>query len=107
MSEDKLVKSGQTGVKGLSAGTIKFIGISEILIAFGLVLPWLLNIFPFLTPLAALCFAIIMILANRAHTNLYVKENKAKEKSNARNNLIILVLCLIVVIFRTLELLSF
>ena len=106
MPEDKLIKSGQTGVQGLSAATIKFIGISEILIALGLVLPWYLNISPVLTPFSAVCFAVIMVLANRAHTKLYIRDNNVKEKTNARNNLIILALCLVVAMGRAIELFS-
>lgn len=53
--------------KDFSAGTIKFIGISEILASLGLVLPWLTGILPILTPLAATGLGLIMILAAGYH----------------------------------------
>jgi hypothetical protein len=43
------------------------VGIVELLGAFGLLLPWGLNVLPILTPLSAIGFAIIMILAARIH----------------------------------------
>jgi len=42
-------------------GFLRFIGVSEVLGAMGLVFPWLLNIRPRLTPLAAAGLLIIMI----------------------------------------------
>lgn len=46
---------------GLSAGFLQFIGVCEVLGAFGLVLPGLFHIREELTPLAALGLVIIMI----------------------------------------------
>ena len=66
-SEKKLVAMGQTGVEGLPLALIRFIGISEILGAVGIILPLLLHILPFLTTVSAICFAVIMILAARIH----------------------------------------
>lgn len=40
---------------------LRFIGVCEILGGFGLVLPWLLRIRPFLTPLAAAGLVVIMV----------------------------------------------
>jgi len=54
-SEQWLITHGQTGVKGLPAAVITFIGICEILGVFGLILPWWFNIAPVLTPTAAIC----------------------------------------------------
>jgi len=45
LDEQTLVQKGQTGIKGLSPWLIKFIGISEILGAFGLILPLLFENF--------------------------------------------------------------
>src|SRR4051794_27516352 len=66
-SAQHLVAAGQTGVEGLPAAEIKFIGIIEILGALGLILPELLKVLPIITPLTALGFAVIMILAGRIH----------------------------------------
>lgn len=46
---------------------IRFIGISELLGGIGLILPSLLRIKPFLTPLAASCLAFVMVLASAFH----------------------------------------
>jgi uncharacterized membrane protein YphA (DoxX/SURF4 family) len=66
-SREYLVRIGQTGVEGLSYPLIRFIGISEILGAIGVIVPWLTNILPILTPVSALGFAAIMMLAAPIH----------------------------------------
>jgi hypothetical protein len=52
-----------TGVEGLALPLIRFIGISEVLGAIGILLPMLLNILPLLTIVSAIGFALIMIPA--------------------------------------------
>lgn len=89
-SREKLMAIGQTGVAVLSNGLIRFAGIAEILGVIGIILPWWLGILPILTPLTALCFALIMVLATRIHY-------QRKEVKNARNNIILLFICLFVV----------
>jgi len=54
-------------VNEVSAGMVRFVGISELLGGIGLILPALLRIKPILTPLAALGIFIIMILAFLYH----------------------------------------
>lgn len=54
-------------VHDFSDGTVKFIGIVEILGALGLILPAALDIVPVLTPLAATGLAVIMLLAAGVH----------------------------------------
>ena len=88
-SEQKLVASGQTGVEGLPRPLIRFIGISEILGAAGLVLPLLSNVMPVLTPLAAMGLGLIMILAAIVHY-------RRNEKTTAIQNLFITLVCLFV-----------
>ena len=88
-SEQKLVASGQTGVEGLPRYLIRFIGISEILGAAGLVLPGLSNIMPVLIPLAAIGLGLIMVLAAIVHY-------RRDEKRTALLNLFILLVCLFV-----------
>lgn len=66
-SERKLVASGQTGVEGLPLPLIRFIGGSEILGSIGIILPFILHIFPILTSVSAACFALIMIPAAFIH----------------------------------------
>ena len=74
LSQAKLLSMGQTGVQGLSLPLMRFIGISEMLGMIGIIVPWLINVLPALTPFTALCFATINLLAARVHYKL--KENK-------------------------------
>ena len=66
-NRERLVSIGQTGVDGLSYPLIRFIGITEILGAIGIVLPWWTGILPVLTPMTAVCFAALMVLAAPIH----------------------------------------
>ena len=54
-------------VKDYSGSTIRFIGSCEFLGGIGLVAPMAFGILPILTPIAATCLAVVMILATRAH----------------------------------------
>lgn len=65
---DIIQQSGEL-VEKYGVGLIRFIGISEILGALGLILPAALRILPILTPLAALGLAIIMGLATALHAS--------------------------------------
>lgn len=49
---------------------VRFIGLSELLGAIGLVAPTALGILPVLTPIAALCLVVVMVLAARTHLRL-------------------------------------
>lgn len=91
-----LINKGQTGVAGLQPGLIKFIGITEILGALGLVFPWWMQIAPILTPVSAICFAVVMILAMIAHYRLMAQTGNKKEARNMVNNLILLILALVI-----------
>lgn len=89
LSEKKLVANGQTGVEGLPLPLIRFIGISEIFGAIGIILPLLLNILPILTIISAICFAVIMILAARIHY-------KRHEYKSVFINIIIFLVCIFI-----------
>ena len=54
-------------VNDFSGGTIKLIGLAEVLGALGLVLPMLTAILPILTPLAAAGLALLMLGASTTH----------------------------------------
>jgi uncharacterized membrane protein YphA (DoxX/SURF4 family) len=54
-------------VKDYSKTMVKFIGTCELLGAIGLVAPMSFNVLPVLTPIAATCLAVVMILATRTH----------------------------------------
>lgn len=89
----KLVAGGQTGVEGLSQPLLRFIGISEILGAVGLILPWLTKTMPALTPIAAIGLGLIMVLAAIVHY-------RRNEIRTVIFNLMILLACATVAYFR-------
>ncbi|MEI7770148.1 MAG: DoxX family protein [Chloroflexales bacterium] len=51
----------------VSPGLVRFIGISELLGGIGLILPALTGVLPWLTPLAAACLALVMLLGAGFH----------------------------------------
>jgi hypothetical protein len=96
LDQQTLVAKGQTGVAGLNSGLIRFIGVSEILGALGLVFPWWMGIARVLTPVAAVCFAVIMVLAAIAHTRLLVRTGNKRELQNVLTNVLLLALCVLI-----------
>lgn len=76
-----------------SKGFTRFVGISELLIGLGLILPQLTGILPMLTSLAALALCIIMVLAIAEHV-------KNKETHEIGKNVIILLLAAFVAVGR-------
>ena len=74
-----------------SKGFVRFVGISELLIGAGLILPGLTGILPILTPLAALFLCMIMVLAIADHV-------KYKETHEIGKNVIIIVLAAFVTV---------
>lgn len=90
MSREKMLATGQTGAASQPIGLVRFIACCEILGAAGLILPSLLGIGRFLTPLAATGLAVIMIGAARIHT-------RSRESRAVAVNVALLALCLFVV----------
>ncbi len=80
--------------QGRSDTFIRFIGISEMLGGFGLVLPLATGILPFLTPLASIGLTIIQALA------IFTEHLPKKEYKKLPENLILLALSVLVVIGR-------
>src|SRR4051812_36755953 len=70
LKKEKVLAIGQTGVRDISSSFMHLIGILELLGVGGIILPWCLQIAPILTPITAVCFAIIMVLAARVHYGL-------------------------------------
>ena len=64
---EQLAENGMSFVNDYSVGMVRFIGISELLGALGLIIPAAFRFKTFLTPLAAVGLAIIMILATSYH----------------------------------------
>jgi hypothetical protein len=88
-SEQQLIAKGQTGVANLPVPVIRFIGITEVLGAVGIIVPWLTHIWPVLTPATAICFAIIMLLAAPIHYKLH-------EPKNVTTNIVLLIMSVLV-----------
>lgn len=89
LPERALVAKGQTGVEGLPALFIKFIGVSEIAGAAGLIAPVYFYIMPWLTPVAAFCLAFIMPFAASIHY-------KRNEPKNVLTNIILFLFCILI-----------
>jgi len=71
----KLVKS-LPWVNDFSTSTVQFIGLSELLGAIGLIVPWITGIAPILTTISAIGICVIMVLA----TNIvHLKKREYKE----------------------------
>ena len=66
---EELLKQG-AWVEHVPEGLVKFIGVAELSGAIGLILPSATRIKPFLTPLAAAGFVVIMVLASALHLSL-------------------------------------
>ncbi|WP_433360349.1 DoxX family protein [Actinoplanes sp. CA-142083] len=75
-------------VEDFSLGTVRLIGASELLGGLGLILPAATGIAPILTPIAASCLALVMVLAAITHL-------RRKEPSGVMVNAVLLVLCLV------------
>ena len=88
-----LVARGQTGVEKLPVPLIRFIGVSEILGALGLILPSALKILPFLAPFSALSMAAIMVPAAVIHY-------KRHEPRAVLQNFIVFIICIFIVFGR-------
>jgi uncharacterized membrane protein YphA (DoxX/SURF4 family) len=77
LSEQQLIAKGQTGVVHQPAYLIHSIGILEVLGAIGILVPWYTGIYPVLTPVTAICFALLMMLAAPIHYRLKEPKNVA------------------------------
>lgn len=91
--KEKLAASGMGWTEDFSAGAIKAIGTIEILGAIGLILPPLVNIAPWLAPLAASGLAVTMVGAAVTHL-------RRKEPQMVGINVVLLILALLVAIGR-------
>ena len=80
-------------VNEYSMGIVRFIGISELLGAIGLIVPYLTGIAPFLTPIAASCLIFIMILATLYHLHKH-------EYKGIVFNVVLLILLVMVAYYR-------
>jgi hypothetical protein len=90
--KDKLVKS-LPWVNDFSLQTVRFIGVSELLGAIGILVPQLTGIVPILSSVAAIGLAVIMVLAIAHHL-------PKKEYKEAGFNAILLILSGVVAYYR-------
>lgn len=80
--------------KNRSDGFVRFVGVSELLGALGLILPLLTGILPWLTPLAAIGLTVIQLLA------IFTEHLPKKEYNIIPVNLVLLAFAVFVVIGR-------
>lgn len=92
---DRLIAIGQTGVAPFPMPVVRFTAFCELLGAIGILVPGLLGVAPYLTPLAAAGFAIVMVGAISSHAYL-------REPRNVALTTLILVAAIIVAVGRAL-----
>jgi uncharacterized membrane protein YphA (DoxX/SURF4 family) len=92
-SKDRMIETGQTGVRPYGLAFIRLIALAELAGAAGLIVPWATKILPALTPLAAAGLGAIMIGAACVHA-------RQQEPKNVATNLVLLTLCGLVAIGR-------
>lgn len=79
------LRSSMPWVEDFSDQSVKLIGVAEVLGAIGLVLPAAIGIAEWLTPTAAACLALVMVLAAVAHL-------RRREPSNVAVNAVLFAL---------------
>ncbi len=84
---------GMTGMEGVPIIITRFIGITVILGAIGILLPLIINVYPFLVPSSAICFALIMIPAVFIHY-------QRKEYKTVVFNFFVFIVCVVVIVGR-------
>jgi hypothetical protein len=69
-SVERMIATGQTAAKIVPLPFMRVAGVSELLGVLGVILPWLTGIAKVLTPVSALGFGVIMVMAASVHTRL-------------------------------------
>jgi putative oxidoreductase len=88
------VRPTMTWTQGRSDAFVRFVGITELLGAFGLILPMLTGILPWLTPIAAVGLTLIQLLA------IFTEHLPKKELKVIPVNVVLLALAIFVVLGR-------
>lgn len=91
LPKEKLREKIGSWVDGFKVSQLKFIGLTEVFGAIGLILPMLLNILPILTPIAACGLVLPMIGAVQIHL---------KRKESIITNIVLLLLSVFVIVGR-------
>jgi len=76
-SVQRMIATGQTAAKIVPLRYLRVAGVSELFGVLGVILPWLTGIARVLTPVAAVGFGVIMVLAAGVHTRLREPRNVA------------------------------
>ncbi|MGH3794581.1 MAG: DoxX family protein [Pseudonocardiaceae bacterium] len=92
-SKERMLATGQTGVRDVPLPAIRLVAACELLAVIGLLVPQATGIVPVLTPLAALGLAVVMVGAAAAHARL-------REPRTVAVNAVILLVCLAVAVGR-------
>jgi len=87
LPKSKLLAKGMKGLTGLDEKQIKATGLLELLGVVGLIVPRLLNIYPVLSDISAICLGLTMIVAGRIHYKL---------KLSLIPNIVIFSLCILI-----------
>lgn len=87
LPKEKLLAKGMKGLTDLDKGQIKGAGFLEVLGAVGLILPTLLNLYPFLSAVAAISLGLTMIVAGRINYKL---------KLSILPNIVIFLICILI-----------
>jgi hypothetical protein len=83
----KLLEKGMKGLIDLDEKQIKVVGLLEVMGAFGLILPTLLNIYPDISAISALCLGLTMIVAGWINYKL---------KLSIIPNIVIFIICIFI-----------
>jgi uncharacterized membrane protein YphA (DoxX/SURF4 family) len=70
LSRERLLATGQSGIAPFPMPVVRLTAVCEVAAAVGLLLPWLLDVGPVLTPLAALGLCVVMAGAAISHASL-------------------------------------
>lgn len=89
LPKETLLAKGMEGLKDLDEKQIKLVGVLEVLGAMGLILPSLLNIFPVLSAISAICLSLTMIVAGRINHKLNL---------SILPNIVIFIICILIAI---------
>lgn len=76
-SKERMVATGQTAAKIVPLPLMRTAGITELFGVVGVILPWLTGVARVLTPVSAVGFGLIMLLAASVHTRLREPRNVA------------------------------
>jgi hypothetical protein len=90
LPKTKLLDKGMKGLVNLDDKQIKIAGLLEVLGVLGLILPTILNIYPILAAISALCLGLTMIVAGWINYKL---------KLSIILNIVIFVICILIAVW--------